>query len=454
MRTDLMLHKIVGPHFFCLLLLIGLVLPVNSARAEDDKTKNKVQVNEASFTASLGEGEESKTKVPLQVKDAIVTINLAGEGKREGPPLTIKDAWLDKIYKRLPIWVKVENIDQWAKEKGNDVSKIVLCMGGISFKDFSPGLRGEGDWLGFQTESSSEFKHMWKTCVSRPSDQFGHQVTITLLRDNTMVEGSVTKSISPNRILYVIFLLSILAALILFWFLARNTDIIRDPGEQPEGTDKHGRSNRKRYSLARAQMAWWFFVVAFSYLFIWKLVDNLDVLTPSVLALMGISAATGLGSAMVDASKRSDQENLRRTLIQKQKKAQFEVERLQAEIEPLNTSPAPADLEPQKMAVIAKQIELKAKQEEIDELRPKIDELKNKAEPVPSGGFLQDLLGDDEGVSFHRFQMFAWTLVLTVIFVNTVYDGLSMPDFDATLLGLMGISGGTYIGFKLPAQQG
>src|SRR5271157_4563602 len=432
MPTKLMRHKIVRPEFFCLLLIIGLTFAINSARAEDGKTKIPFKVKDGTLTINVEEGKDDKTKILL----------------------TVKDAWLERIEKRLPIWVRVENIDQWAKEKGNDVSKIVLCMGGIRFKDFSAGLRGDGDWLGFQTESPSEFKHMWKTCVSRPSDKFGHEVTISLVSDDTMVEGSVTKSISPNRILYVIFLLSILTAVILFWFLARNTDIVRDPGERPEGTDKNGKPNRKRYSLARAQMAWWFFVVSFSYLFIWKLVDNLEVLTPSVLTLMGISAATGLGSAMVDASKRSNQENLRGTLIQKQNKAQFDVERLHAEIRILNTSPAPADLVRQKIAVVAKQTELKTKQEEIDELRPKIDELKNKAKPVPSVGFLQDLLSDDEGVSFHRFQMFAWTLVLTVIFVTTVYDGLSMPDFDATLLGLMGISGGTYIGFKLPAQQG
>ena len=40
------------------------------------------------------------------------------------------------------------------------------------------------------------------------------------------------------------------------------------------------------------------------------------------------------------------------------------------------------------------------------------------------------------------------------IFVLTGWDGLAMPDFDATLLGLMGISGATYVGFKMPKQEG
>ncbi|HXU08833.1 MAG TPA: hypothetical protein VN743_07530, partial [Blastocatellia bacterium] len=70
-----------------------------------------------------------------------------------------------------------------------------------------------------------------------------------------------------------------------------------------------------------------------------------------------------------------------------------------------------------------------------------------------SAGFLRDVLSDGNGYSFHRFQIFAWTIVLGVIFISSVYNGLTMPEFSATLLGLMGISSGTYIGFKFPEQK-
>jgi hypothetical protein len=39
--------------------------------------------------------------------------------------------------------------------------------------------------------------------------------------------------------------------------------------------------------------------------------------------------------------------------------------------------------------------------------------------------------------------------VLGIIFCSQVYNDLSMPDFNGTLLALMGISSGTYIGFKM-----
>jgi hypothetical protein len=83
----------------------------------------------------------------------------------------------------------------------------------------------------------------------------------------------------------------------------------------------------------------------------------------------------------------------------------------------------------------------------------------NKTAPQPdqpggtSQGFLHDVMSDPTGVSLHRFQMFVWTLVLGVIFIGSVYKNLEMPEFSATLLGLMGISSGTYLGFKVPEKQ-
>jgi hypothetical protein len=66
-------------------------------------------------------------------------------------------------------------------------------------------------------------------------------------------------------------------------------------------------------------------------------------------------------------------------------------------------------------------------------------------------GFMRDVMSDNTGaISLHRFQMFVWTLVLGLIFIVSVYHGLEMPEFSATLLGLMGISSGTYLGFKVP----
>lgn len=40
--------------------------------------------------------------------------------------------------------------------------------------------------------------------------------------------------------------------------------------------------------------------------------------------------------------------------------------------------------------------------------------------------------------------------MLGIIYISSIYNGLTMPEFSASLFGLMGLSSGTYIGFKFP----
>jgi hypothetical protein len=65
-----------------------------------------------------------------------------------------------------------------------------------------------------------------------------------------------------------------------------------------------------------------------------------------------------------------------------------------------------------------------------------------------SENFFRDIVSDANGVSFHRFQVVAWTVVLSVVFMKDVMLGLAMPDFNATLLGLQGLSAATFLGLK------
>ena len=67
--------------------------------------------------------------------------------------------------------------------------------------------------------------------------------------------------------------------------------------------------------------------------------------------------------------------------------------------------------------------------------------------------FFLDLLRERTNVDFHRFQLITWTLILGIVFVFGVFKQLAMPKFDSTLLILMGISAGTYLGFKRPAAE-
>lgn len=61
--------------------------------------------------------------------------------------------------------------------------------------------------------------------------------------------------------------------------------------------------------------------------------------------------------------------------------------------------------------------------------------------------------GATDKYSFHRFQMLAWTLLLGAVFVATVVTDRSMPEFNTMTLTLLGISAGTYLGFKFPEAR-
>jgi hypothetical protein len=94
---------------------------------------------------------------------------------------------------------------------------------------------------------------------------------------------------------------------------------------------------------------------------------------------------------------------------------------------------------------------MRGKRTRLDHLRAAIERM-DSAEPSRNRSWHLDLLSDENGVSLHRLQMAVWSIALMAVFVRAVHTDLLMPEFDATLLGLMGISSGAYIGFKFPER--
>ncbi len=416
MRISLTLHKLAKPLFGCLLATILMSTLINTAIAQP---------------AATGATQEP----PLMVK--------AVEGKVE-------------LYSTIK--VQVEGLAKWVDQPGHDATKFILHIDGNPFADLTPEITDNDTMLQFDLERTAENKHAWNDILGRYK-RFTRQVPVTVRQEGVNVDGEArTTLIVIKRMELWIFVIVSLASLILFWMLARRSDMIREPGPQPQGRDKKGKPVRKPYSLGRTQMALWFFAIIISYVFIWLVTGDLASLTTSVLALMGISAGTGLGSAAIDSSKVSEQQNQIDTLEEKKKNDEIEVEKLKTEIsalgDALKATPPPENSDEQRATLTAKQSELAAMQKEIEQTDQKIMQLKDAMKPEVSENFLLDILSDANGVSFHRFQIFAWTIALICIFIAEVSDVLTMPEFDTTLLGLMGISSGTYIGFKIPNQQG
>jgi hypothetical protein len=232
-----------------------------------------------------------------------------------------------------------------------------------------------------------------------------------------------------------------LLACVLIGF-AKKTDIVRDSGPAP-GTDAQGRAKLRPYSLGRCQMAFWFFWVIASFLYIWLITGTYDIITSSVLGLIGIGAGTALGGAAIDVNKREETSKQLSNLRAEKPVVENEINELAAKIA---AAPAPA-------ALMESQQVKATKEARLNLINSQIPDLVAQTRPQESNGFLDDILTDANGLSFHRFQMAVWTIVLGIIFIVSVWTRLAMPEFSATLLALLGISNGTYIGFKIPEKQ-
>jgi hypothetical protein len=193
-----------------------------------------------------------------------------------------------------------------------------------------------------------------------------------------------------------------------------------------------------RFSLARHQMAAWFIIVVSAYLFL-MLMTGHAATSSTALILIGISGATGLAAVVIDAQQANQAARDRSVLLAEQTTLQSATTEAQ---EKLKTQTPPADADTLKAT-----IEQNTKR--LAEIAAKLKDLPGT--PQKSQGWYLDLLSDENGVSLHRLQIIVWTVVLAGVFVRAVWRDLAMPDFDAVTLALMGVSSGTYLGFKLPS---
>jgi hypothetical protein len=243
----------------------------------------------------------------------------------------------------------------------------------------------------------------------------------------------------------VIAFVVVLVTLLLFIWLARTTNLIR------ERADSAIPARLNPYNLGRTQMAFWFFLTLASYLTIWLITSALDTITPSLLGLLGISAGTALGEALIDSEKDTTRAKQLRSLSSEKHSLEQSLPELQSQMASVSAKETPTVDDSVSRDSLNKQ--LQANRTRMAEIDQQVQALAPSASAGVSKGFLRDILSDASGYSFHRFQIFAWTIVLGIMFVSSVYNNLTMPEFSATLLGLMGISSGTYIGFKFPEHK-
>lgn len=68
-------------------------------------------------------------------------------------------------------------------------------------------------------------------------------------------------------------------------------------------------------------------------------------------------------------------------------------------------------------------------------------------------GFWNDILTDVNGITLARFQMLVWNLAVGLFFLFKAITDLRFPELDPTILGLLGLSAGAYVGLKIPEKH-
>ena len=348
---------------------------------------------------------------------------------------------------------RVLNPAQWVNQytETNDPLKLVPYINGRAIRGNYPyELHLERGRLIYHLQITPDNREVWIDLLGAPAS-VKRPVTMSVGLENGSAFDSVHERENPvpltviSPVYGLVAVLLILVTLALLLWLVRSTNIIREPGPPPI-------SGKKRpYNLGRAQLAFWFFLIYASYTTIWLITSALDTITTSLLALMGISAGTALGEALIDNGKDTAKTNQLQDLTAQKFAVEQAVTDVQTQVDALNASGAATVTDQANRDAMTRQlVEGRTRLGQIDQ---QLGALAADAAPNVSQGFLRDILSDGSGYSFHRFQIFAWTIVLGIIFVSSVYNNLTMPEFSPTLLGLMGLSAGTYIGFKFPEQK-
>ena len=217
-----------------------------------------------------------------------------------------------------------------------------------------------------------------------------------------------------------------LAIIIILYLLANKSNILRDRAPVLYG-------QKQPYSLSAFQAAWWFSIILIAFIFIWLVTGQYDFST-TALILLSIGLGTTVGSNLIDANKRNTSDDAEagnlKLLLADKKKLEEELKKLDENTDAYKTKK--------------------------DEYNTKIGDIQAKfpnAIGPPHKSFLMDIMSDANGVSFHRFQMLVWTLILSFFFIISALGRLAMPQFSEALLALMGVSAGTFLAFKIPENN-
>lgn len=434
---------------------------------------------------------------PRDIKDKEL---LAEKKRREDAAAALAPEKQQQAKDEAAIWWIKQQENRWRNQVEDWMGKVCLFFDGKPMKDLVPEWIDPWPWDEYEAGDSGKFARYYSLQFRLRKTEANNEawldllrgwgvadrpvtVTVGLLKDKTsdrvmamQTEVSPTGSKSwqhfaiktspAGKLAGSIFLIAIVGGL-LVW-LAVMSDLLRDVSAplNPSG--------RYPYSLGRCQMAFWLILVGGGWLFLWVITGEYNTLTESELMLIGISASTGLGAVLIgqvapprrapvltaEELKEKDPVKLK-AMREMEEREVSKREQALATKRNAAASARLAVLGGVGLQATADQAAMEEKQAEceMETAQRRVVELHDREQYFKPFGlgkvqlFFLDLLRERQSVSFHRFQMLVWTLLMGLVFAFGVLLQLAMPKFNSTLLLLLGISSGTYLGFKWPEAK-
>jgi hypothetical protein len=430
--------------FYLALLGISIVTSADLAGTRESEALESERVRVAQSPGaepqtSVQSGMQTCIGNTARVVDTYRAINNEGPPSMEQrAPHRIRDVQLSDV-----ITVEIKDLKTLLDERDCRIGTkpVVLFLNGHPIKGLTayPPTDPQDGILKFVLRQTENSREAWTYILGKPESSRTVEVSVGF-EDQYPIKALAAQPVLEFRVLPTAWLLLWVSLFLLmlagFLWLAVSSNILRDGSPIAEPGKSKG-----TFSLAKSQGAWWFFIIIAAYLLIGITTgDFVTSINSTALILLGIGAGTVIGGAVIDASKNSPD-----AAAGQRAAAANALARATA----LETSIS--ESEQALRAVTNPTVQVPILQQLADQRRELAEVRSNYRKlTAQSENFLTDILSDANGISFHRFQMAAWTLVLGIIFIEEMYQSLAMPTFDTTLMGLLGLSAGTYLGLKIP----
>jgi hypothetical protein len=193
------------------------------------------------------------------------------------------------------------------KNSGNCTSNIFLNLDGrkLNISPETIKFGKEETSLQFHLERRSEDNEIWSDLLGNPGvgGILNRQILVSIsLNDGEALPIENAGKIKPFKLIRLRWFH------LVFWIVSLGVILIiikNKAGKMKNFILENSARDNSPFSLGRTQMAWWFFWVITSYIYVYMVNGSTDTLNDSVLGLIGIGAATSLGAAIIDIDQPS-----------------------------------------------------------------------------------------------------------------------------------------------------